>query len=447
MTLPGKLATQLHAVLKKDAAADRIALVWPQPPEAQYETQGVRFRVVYCPSELALREQLVGYRPDGTRLVLLTPLDDTRLARDGLARIWRNNPLRIGPWRTVQDLLGVQEIDPRLARHLWLAEALLGCFDRYKDRVGAREVLDAEQAWRALALGLLGFDATQNDIRSLLQWSQDPGVQARFDILPEPVRQHLGDWLDLGASRYAALLLALFQEGHGDGPVAAGPVAQVLYHPAIAGSQAVYLVRGRFAERFFGGRKIAAETLRSFGEEAGALVQQLVADGQGTRTAPQVVAAEHTLAALDALGLAVVSDLLPAGFGQRLERLAHAVQQALKSRQAGPLRDAVAEVQRHRQAVERPDRVERAAMAVRLAQWLLADRSLEGADTRQAVGRFAAEGGFVDWARSRIWAGDENEALDRAYQAVTGRAAERREQANGWTTGWTPVARWPCTGP
>lgn len=448
---PGKLATQLHAVLRKDPAADRIALVWPRrpdPPEAEWESEGVRFRVVYCPSELALREQLVGHRPNGTRLVLLTPLDDTRLARDVLARVWRNNPLRISPWRTLQDLLGVREIDPRLARHPWLAEALLDCFDRYRDRIGATEVLDAERAWHALALALLGFDAPRNDLRGLLQWSLSAGVQARFEALPDPVRQHLGDWLELGASRHAALLLALFQEGHGDALVAVGLAAQVLYHPALAGHPDLFLARGRFAERFYGGRKIPPEILRSFGEEVGAWVEWLFLEGLGTLAGPQLTAAEHTLASLDALGLASISDLLPAGFQQRLERLGQAIQQALRSRQGEPARRALADARRHRQAVARPERLERAAMAVRLAQWLQVDPPLEADDAWRTARRFAAEGGLVDWARSRIWAGDEHEALDRAYQAVTARVAKRREAANEAFGQCLPgVARGDATGP
>ena len=457
MILPGQLATQLHAALKKDAAADRIALVWSQPPdepEAEYETQGLRFRVVYCPSELALREQLVGYRPNGTRLVLLTPLDDTCLGQDVLARLWRQHLLRLSPWRTLQDLLGVREVDPRLIRQAWLAEALLGCFDQYRDRIGATAVLDAEQAWRALTLALLGFDAPQNDIRSLLLWSLTPGVQARFAAAPAPVREHLGDWLALGAPQYADLVLALFQAGQGDGLVAAGLVAQVLHDPALVEGQEVFLARGRFAERFLGGRKIPLKTLQDFGAEAGALVATLMATEMSIQAAAQVAAAEHTLAALDALDLAAVSDLLPAGLELRLTGLALAIQRALPSRQAEPvsgalksrqtdllggarplpqdesLREALSAVQRHLQALARPDRLERAAMAVRLAQWLLAEGPLAGDDARQTVQRFAAEGGFVDWARGRIWAGDENEALDRAYRAVTGRVAERREQAN-----------------
>ncbi|MDX1654103.1 MAG: BREX-2 system phosphatase PglZ, partial [Candidatus Competibacteraceae bacterium] len=208
MTLPGKIASQLHGVLKKDPDADRIALVWPQPPDApvaEYETEGVRFKVVYCPSELAIREQLVAHRPNGTRLVLLSPFDQNRLARDVLARLWKHHPVRASPWHTLRELLGVREIDPRLARHSWMAEALLGSYDRYRERIGATEVLDMDKAWQALAIALLDYRMPQNDLQSLLQWSLQPGVQERYEQLPPEARTHLGEWLQRDAGRYAPL--------------------------------------------------------------------------------------------------------------------------------------------------------------------------------------------------------------------------------------------------
>lgn len=451
MTLPGKLASQLHAVLKKDRDADCIALVWPQPPDvpvAEYDTGGVRFRVVYCPSELAIREQLIGHRPDGPRLVLLSPFDQTRLARDVLARLWHNTPLRVGPWRTLQDLLGVREIDPRLARHPWLAEALLGSYDRYRDRIGATEVLDMDKAWQALAIALLGYELPQNDIQSILQWSLDAEVQARFDALPPAVRAHLGDWLERDAGRYAPLVLALFETGHGRELLAVGLMVQVLYQPGHGNDQDVLLARGRFSERYCGGRRIPPETLAAFGDEAAVLTRRLLPDGQAAAVAAALAAAEQGLAALDVRHLAVASDLLPMGFQQRLEGLARALQTALQGTQCEPARQALEAVQRHRQAEIRPERVERAAMAVRLLQWLHSGGSLEAAGAGEAVGRYGAEGGFIDWARARIWAGDENDALDRAYQALTRKAAQVREAANRAFARHLPaVARGDDLGP
>lgn len=452
MTLPGKVATQLHAVLKKDSAADRIALVWPKPPDTpllEYEAEGVRFRVVYCPSELAIREQLVSHQPNGERLVLLSPFDQTQLTRDVLARIWKNNTLRISPWRTLQDLLSIREIDPRLGKHAWLAEALVSSYDRYKNKIGSTEVLDIEKAWRALAIALLDFDAPQNDIQSILQWSLAGSAKERFSALPEEVKQHLGEWLELGASQYSTLVLALLEAGHGDNLVAIGLAAQVLFHASLSKDQDVLLARGRFAERYCGGRKIPVATIRALGEEASALINRLLSQGQEIGpAASQLASAEHSLATLDASDLAVLSDLLPVGFQQRLEKLAKAIQKALKAKQCDLAIQALTEVRRHQQAVVRPDRVERAEMSVRLVQWLQSGGLLEAPDAKQSVRNYAAEGGFLDWARTRIWAGDENDELDRAYQAVTKKVAERREASNGaFSKHLSAVARGDAMGP
>lgn len=63
---------------------------------------------MYCISELAIREQLTQHKPDDNRLVILSAFDETHLAKDVLARLWDNEPKRISPWRTLQQLLRVK---------------------------------------------------------------------------------------------------------------------------------------------------------------------------------------------------------------------------------------------------------------------------------------------------------------------------------------------------
>ena len=50
------------------------------------------------------------------RLVLLSRFDEVHLAKDVLARLWKNEPQRISPWKTLQQLIRVREIDPRLTK-------------------------------------------------------------------------------------------------------------------------------------------------------------------------------------------------------------------------------------------------------------------------------------------------------------------------------------------
>lgn len=127
--IPGPVMAQMRAILDKDPAADRVALVWPEPldpDESAQQVSGTPLRFVYCPSELAMRERLVTHEKGGTRLVMLTPFDETRLAKDVLARLWSHEPKRISPWRTLEQLLHVKQIDPRLTGkgYRWIAEEL-----------------------------------------------------------------------------------------------------------------------------------------------------------------------------------------------------------------------------------------------------------------------------------------------------------------------------------
>ena len=113
--IPGPVIAQLQAILTQDAEADRIALVWPEPvepAESNREVAETSLRLVYCPSELSIRERLVQHKPGNQRLVILSPFDETRLGKDVLARLWSNEPKRISPWRTLEQLLRVKQIDP-----------------------------------------------------------------------------------------------------------------------------------------------------------------------------------------------------------------------------------------------------------------------------------------------------------------------------------------------
>ena len=162
-SMPGAVYNQLQAILQRDPEADRIALKWSEPLQPEVQSRGIGVfdvRLIWCPSELAVREALVTHRgPE--KLVILSPLDQSQLGKDVLARLWKNEPQRINPWRTLEQLAHVQTIDPRLTRHKgrWMAEALLDGFDRFQGHIVFGEVLDLETAWQALAWGYLDYTA------------------------------------------------------------------------------------------------------------------------------------------------------------------------------------------------------------------------------------------------------------------------------------------------
>jgi hypothetical protein len=431
---PNAVLTQVQAILTKDAEADRIALVWPEPiepRELRRQLSDTRLRVVYCSSELAMRELLVTHAPGDERLVMLSPFDETRLSKDVLARLWGCEPKRISPWRTLEQLLRVRQIDPRLTGkpYRWIAEALVDAYDRYRGRIQFGDVLDVDKAWRALALARLDFTAEALDLDALLDWSRGLQVDAAVSSLPEPLVAHLSDWLAprLGAS--TELVLSLWREGHAGDMVAIGLVCSVLYREGLTPDQAVFQARGRCASassaalgsRIRRCRTTAAPPWLTWN---GFWPTTLIA-----RWMPPLAQAEQLLASLDMRPLAASSDLLPGGFSLRLDRLAQTLKTALAGKPIEPALSALTDLQRHQLAKVRTEQLGTAELAVRACRWLRTEETERGS-LPEEIGDYVESGGYLDWARSRLWSGDAHEALNRVYTQLVGRISARRERLN-----------------
>ncbi|NEX20415.1 BREX-2 system phosphatase PglZ [Thiorhodococcus mannitoliphagus] len=454
--LPSAVLTQVQAILAKDAEADRIALLWPDPlppGERRHQASETRLRLVYCPSELAMRELLVTHTPGDERLVMLTPFDETRLSKDVLARLWGCEPKRISPWRTLEQLLRVRQIDPRLTAksYRWIAEALIEGFERYRGRIQFGEVLDLDKAWRALALAWLDFKSDTLDLDALLEWSLGADAATAVAALPESLAGHLDDWLGpaLGAPgcEQADLVLSLWREGHAGEMVAIGLVCSVLYRPGLKPDQALFQARGRLCERLLGGADITDTTLQDYGDATVAAITRHSNIGANRTLNGAFDQAEQILASLDMLSLADASDLLPAAFGQRLDRLARSLTAALYGKPIAPALDALAELRRHRLATVRGEQLATAALAVRACRWL---RTEEGrpASLPDAVYDYVANGGYLDWARSRLWSGDAQESLSRVYAKLVSQLSARRERFNAHFAESLPmIARGDQVGP
>ncbi len=434
--LPGQLLSQLKAVFKEDADADCVALYWQQPlPTTTLEVDGVPVQVVFCASELALREQLVLHvLPADRRLLLLWPQDRRSLGKDVLARLWHNEPKHIAPWRMLEQLLGVQDIDPRLRvkSYRWLAEQLLNCHDHYRREIRFGPTLDIERAWQALAMGLLDYREPGLDMQGLLSWSLQPEVPGRVAALSPDVQASLQDWLQPRLGDLSPVVELLLSNGHAGKLVVVGLVCAVLYSDDEATEQAVFKARGRFSERFFNGEHCSDAQLHRFAVEVQRFVSS-AAERPQTQFDAHFSEAEQELARLDMLSASLHSDLLPGSYALRLQAFAVALTKTLTAAQAGkysPLaQEALTSLQQHRLARLREQQLQRAQYAVRLCGWLQTPE-LENANLDDLLGTYVSQGGFVDWARSRMWQGDEHEQLSALYQRLLKRVAERREAEN-----------------
>lgn len=448
-TLPGAILNQLQAIFQRDPSADRIALLWREPlPESpqvrQIGTQAVR--LVWCSSELAMREALVCYedpnRKSAERLVMLANLDQSELGKDVLARLWKNEPQRISPWRTLEQLARVQTIDPRLTRHhRWMADALLNGFDQFQGHIVFGEVLDQETAWQALAWGYLGYTEARPELSALFRWSLQGDASRRMEALPESMREHLGEWLQPELPRTGEVVEALLREGHVNQLLAVGLACSVMYASELdtvkeMTSPMIYSGRGRFIERYLAGRKFSPDTLKVFGDEALNTAQSLLRQNGQKAISSSLSQAEQILASLDFMPALKISPLLPGALVQRLNAFADTLAKTLEKSAKPALMAQAEQAWRHLQShhlaheIQRHDQMRRAEMALRLLRWLGQSSTAAQGTSPQMFSQYISDGSFVDWARTQLWAGEDHEPLSRVYAALSEVVSQRREQQN-----------------
>lgn len=447
--LPMPVLTQLQAVFQRDADADCIALVWPNPLSAAVVEQvvdGRRIRAVYCVSELAMREALVKHHQEvkdlSVRLVLLSGYVETGLAMDVLARLWRNEPQRISPWKTLQQLILVRDIDPRLTRKhgRWVAEAMLSGVERYQGKISFGEVLDQETAWRAIAMAHLNYQEATLDLQSVLSWSTKVDASGLVRALHDDIRDNLGDWLARGLPETHEVVSTLLLNDQGSDLLPVALVCSVLFSSSVERQHALdlsqlHISRGIFRERYLGGKKIEFRVLQPLGEVAVAVVKQWVGAINFQSYARYLSKAEQILASLDMQPAAEHSELLPCGLQARFNAFAAALDQALNGDAITSAESALQQMEMHSLAGLGlySETVVRANMAMRLLRWLKQAPVAEGTAI-SLMTDYIDQGGFCDWARAEIWAGDAHDALSVVYQKLSqqvGRHRERQNQAFG----------------
>ena len=180
------------------------------------------------------------------------------------------------------------------------------------------------------------------------------------------------------------------------------------------------------------------DVLRTFGEATNTFAEHALRRGNQGAINAALTHAEQVLASLDLMHLAAESDLLNAAFGLRLDQFAKTLKQSINGSSMQPTLAALAALQCHQLARVRRDQVRTAELAVRTCVWLQSDAPAQES-AGSIIRDYVMEGGFLDWARSRIWSGDEHEAVSHAYQQLTKKVTERREALNQQFSHHVPV--------
>ncbi|MFJ1709530.1 BREX-2 system phosphatase PglZ [Kitasatospora sp. NPDC088346] len=378
----------------------------------------------------------------GDVLVVTTDAPDARLGLDLRGEAVGRSTLTVDLVEIVKQRFGAMDVDPRIRREHWLADALLAAEPPGGwSPVGSVLTLDA--AMRALVQARLGLgdgvsaDSEPLDVEALLTWSRTPGGPSRFAALEPEERHGLTEWLSRHIGDSAPLLLTLAQNGRGDEAIALGVVAAVLSGPGASPDAALAV------GALFGPVPLHPDELRHYTRAVEGVLARWITQataggprsGEARRRVLDVLEQADRLAEPASLRAALADrGFLPSGFRSRLRALSATLKPRPDRRSVEAAETALRQLKDHRLAnLLFVEQIESAEMAVRLQRWLTTPepdvRPSPGA-VNAAVHAHLAEWGWADRALNRLWAGDgaADPHVNEAYRVVHDAARARRDR-------------------
>ena len=385
------------------------------------------WRVAQCDSVLELRERL-SEEPGGL-IVLVTPLSTNDIGDDVRARLYKQRLLTVDPWTLLAARFKARQVDPALRVQPELADAALDALGQNEPLPSASGVLTPEAVWEVVVRHRLGLASARPDLQSFLEWLVTDTAALRWQSLDEALRGRLRGWFVSALGQLGDVLLRSLESGHGSEALALGLALGALRSEPTDPQARVTLglVQGRL-ERFTGNLPVDSTLTRQWNDASEQWAVRLCGAGRANEVRQELQRTDRILEAIGAADYAITSQWSPLGFAQRLGDFA----EALNTNDSNRLRQTFAAILAHEGAArleELRGRRERAEMAIRLCRWL--ERPTVAVTTlEEAVDQYKSEGGWVDWARQQLTAGDEPEAITRSYKRLFSRVTERRDKEN-----------------
>jgi len=400
---------------------------WTGPDRLTVNGEAVE--VATCRSTLEIRERLSARTADSPRLVIITMLDEGDLGNDVLARLAKRQLLQIEPWEIVREKFQAHIIDPRLAKHSWMAEALLESLPADGCRPAPGGVLSMELVSGVLLDAALGLPVARPDGETLLRWSMHRENIDRFSAARRELQDAVTAWVAESAGSVGTAILRCIERGRGHDALPVGLVCAVVFD---ATAQDVTLAQAAVRLEEYIGRGWDAGAVARWGALANDLIVSELQTKGIESARPWLARAEQILAEVGARDHAYRSRVLPVGLQQRLDRFAATIEKTMTATNDIALADvAVAGRNAHQHEMMRFDeeRGARAQMAERICRWLRVPIARPGSFADLAIG-YAGHGAFVDWARTALRGGDANPQLSAAYEQLLALARQRREDEN-----------------
>lgn len=181
-----------------------------------------------------------------------------------------------------------------------------------------------------------------------------------------------------------------------------------------------------------GNRPLGESTAQAWAGAARQLIEDAARDGNTDAIAAWLKRADDLLEEIGASAYAYIGDKSPAGFKQRLDRYAAAIETVLNGADVSSAEVAADSALCHREARRADVTALRLAMSRRLLRWLTSKKESRVAARSfpESVQAYAADGAWVDRARMSLRGGESVPALSRAYEALFERARVEREKEN-----------------
>lgn len=116
-----------------------------------------------------------------------------------IARLSRGKVFPVEAWDMLRHAFQARDIDSRLARWTWVAEALLENLPAVDPTGARRRAGRRHRAWSHALRSVLGMSTEQGgrpDLPSVLRWTLSPEAAQRYgEDFNEKARRQIGEWL------------------------------------------------------------------------------------------------------------------------------------------------------------------------------------------------------------------------------------------------------------
>lgn len=396
------------------------------PNEVDFEFG--KAKVIRADTVLEVREALLSAEKEKHRIVLLTGLQQSDLGHDVVGRLARSRLFAVDHWACLCSLFKAKELDRSILDPA-IAQALM----EYAPSDGyppvSAGVLDAGTVWRSVCRHVFDMGEREPDLVSLLLWASSDKGATRYHKAGHAICASLRRRLNHNLGNAAETILQFLDSNAGPDALALSVACQVIFG---SGDDSTLAAAAARMEQYHGNKPLP----RDVGLTLGKVAVDAIADldrHEDPRIAQQhLQRADELLKQFICEEYAFRSTLTRLSFEQRLGRLGHAIQAAVKrttdetiSICESHLEDIIAH--RFAKLGRNKDQISRAEMAVRLIRWLRMPLTVPASFSEHA-GVYMREVSFVDWAREPLCRGEDVADLSSAYQILDRTVLQRREE-------------------